>query len=189
MNKIFSAIFLFFMFVASSFGQSQTGSLKGKVTTTEGRGASDVTIALKNKSKGTVTDENGLFEFRKLAVGDYEIEISLVGYETLSQSVAIESGKQQEVSLQLKLSGRELEEVVVKSAGRGYKISKPSSTLRLQGPLLEVPQNIQVVTSKTLADQQIFDMLDGVTRNVSGAARSEHWDNYANITMRGTTIG
>ena len=39
-----------------------------------------------------------------------------------------------------------------------------------------------------MQDQQIFDMLEGVTRNVSGATRVEHWDNYANITMRGSQV-
>jgi iron complex outermembrane receptor protein len=32
-------------------------------------------------------------------------------------------------------------------------------------------------------------MLEGVTRNVSGATRIEHWDNYARITMRGSNVG
>ena len=32
-------------------------------------------------------------------------------------------------------------------------------------------------------------MLEGVTRNVSGATRIEHWDNYASITMRGSNVG
>jgi iron complex outermembrane receptor protein len=31
-------------------------------------------------------------------------------------------------------------------------------------------------------------MLEGVTRNVSGVTRAEHWDNYARIYMRGTNI-
>jgi iron complex outermembrane receptor protein len=46
-----------------------------------------------------------------------------------------------------------------------------------------------VVTAKLIANQQIFDMLEGVTRNVSGATRIEHWDNYARITMRGSNVG
>jgi iron complex outermembrane recepter protein len=32
-------------------------------------------------------------------------------------------------------------------------------------------------------------MLEGVTRNVSGATKIEHWDNYARITMRGSNVG
>lgn len=170
-------------------GQTATGSLQGIVTTAEGKAANDVTVLLKGKNKGTITDDKGNFEFKKLAAGAYEAEISLVGYETLLQSFNIQAGKTERIALQLKLSDKELQEVIVRSEKKEYKVSKPSASLRLQTALLELPQNIQVVTNKTIADQQIFDMLEGVTRNVSGATRSEHWDNYANIVMRGTSIG
>lgn len=171
------------------FAQINTGSLLGKVTTAEGRPAADVTVLIKNTNKGTITDENGHFEFRKMPAGSYEIEISLIGYETLNQAFSIEKDETERLALQLKLSDKELQEVVIKGGQRSYKVSRPSTSLRLQTPLLELPQNIQVVTSKLINDQQIFDMLEGVTRNVSGATRSEHWDNYANITMRGQQIG
>ncbi len=83
-------------------------------------------------------------------------------------------------------STAELQEVVVEASR--YKVDEPSTTLRVQTSLIELPQNIQVVTGKTLRDQQIFDMLDGVTRNVSGAMRVDSWDNYASIFMRGGVI-
>jgi iron complex outermembrane receptor protein len=171
----------------NSFAQTATGSLTGKVITSEGIPAADVTVLL-NK-RGTITDEAGNFVFKKISAGSYELQISLVGYETLTQEITITTGKTENVSLQLKLSGRQLQEVVIKSGRGDYKVTRPSSSLRLQTPLLELPQNIQVVTGKLIADQQIFDMLEGITRNVSGVTRSEHWDNYANITMRGQQIG
>jgi iron complex outermembrane recepter protein len=165
------------------------GTIKGKITTADGSVATDVSVLLKHKNKAAVTNEKGEFEFRKLIAGTYELEISLVGYETVTETVVLEENKVTTVSIQLKLSGQQLEQVVVTGSKAGYKVNRPSSSLRLQTPLLEVPQNIQVVTSRQIADQQIFDMLEGVTRNVSGATRSEHWDNYANIVMRGTTVG
>jgi len=69
-----------------------------------------------------------------------------------------------------------------------FKTNRLSGSLRLQSPLLEIPQNIQVVTSRLIYNQRIFDMLEGATRNVSGATRVEHWDNYARITMRGSNV-
>ena len=69
-----------------------------------------------------------------------------------------------------------------------FKTNRVSNSLRLQSPILEIPQNIQVVTAKLINNQQIFDMLEGVTRNVSGASKVEHWDNYARITMRGSNV-
>lgn len=84
-------------------------------------------------------------------------------------------------------SQEDLEEVVIKK--NKYKQDKPSLSLRLQTPVLEIPQNVQIVSGQTLKDQQITSMSDGVIRNVSGAVRLEHWgDLYTNITMRGSQI-
>jgi iron complex outermembrane receptor protein len=81
-----------------------------------------------------------------------------------------------------------LEKVSVKGKRSPYKAGAASSTLRLATPLLETPQNIQVVTAETMKAQRIFDMREGVTRNISGAAREGHWEGYARIYMRGSNI-
>lgn len=89
----------------------------------------------------------------------------------------------------MNVSNQQLQEVIVITNKNNYNARKGSASLRLHEPLLEVPQNIQVVTSANLADQQVISMSDGLIRNVSGATRLEHWgDMYTNITMRGTQI-
>jgi len=85
-------------------------------------------------------------------------------------------------------TGQELKEVIVTANPSKYVADYPSISLRLKTPVLNIPQNIQIVTKQVLQDQQIFDILEGVTRNVSGARRMEHWDNYALIFMRGSQI-
>jgi iron complex outermembrane recepter protein len=78
----------------------------------------------------------------------------------------------------------ELEEVLFED-----KIGdKPSNSLRINTPVLELPQNIQIISKETIKSQQSFDMLEGIQRNVSGVQRVEHWDNYAQIMMRGSQI-
>lgn len=90
-------------------------------------------------------------------------------------------------NFKLSESQEDLDEVVITK--NKYKQDKPSLSLRLQTPVLEIPQNIQIVSGQTLKDQQIVSMSDGVIRNVSGAVRMEHWgDMYTNITMRGSQI-
>src|SRR5690606_32344316 len=63
-----------------------------------------------------------------------------------------------------------------------------SHSLRLKGPLIEVPQNIQVITADVIGSQQAIDMLENVSRNVSGAQMIEHWGNFARVNMRGFKI-
>ncbi len=80
---------------------------------------------------------------------------------------------------------QEMDEVTI-TGGSAYKADAPSPSLRLAEPLQEVPQNIQVVTNKVLADQQVTSMSDGVLRNVSGLTKLEHWgDLYTRVNMRG----
>ena len=163
------------------------GGVKGKVTTTDNKPAEMVTISINGTKKSTLTGNDGSFIIRNVQPGNYELEVSLVGYENVTQSVTIEANKTSTVTIQLKVSEKQLQEVIVSSGSVGYKTNVASSTLRLQTPLIEVPQNIQVITNRVLKDQQILSMSDGVIRNVSGAMRLEHWgDMYTNINMRGS---
>jgi len=81
-----------------------------------------------------------------------------------------------------------LDEVIVN--GKYYKkyLDKTvSNSLRLDENILEIPQNVTIITNRALEDQQILSISDGVLRNVSGATRQEHWgDLYTNVVMRGS---
>ena len=83
-----------------------------------------------------------------------------------------------------------LEKVIIEKEIQGYKISDPSLSLKMQTPLLQLPQNIQVISPKLIGDQLLTDMADAVSRNVSGASTSIHesWGNYVNLSMRGGRI-
>lgn len=84
---------------------------------------------------------------------------------------------------------KNLSTVVITGNGESYTEKEPSTSLRLQTPLLETPQNIQIVGKAMLKDQQVISMSDGLIRNVSGLIRMEHWgDLYTNITARGSQI-
>src|SRR5690606_17820227 len=86
-------------------------------------------------------------------------------------------------------NAEQMQEVVISSTRNRYNTSSTSSSLRLTTPLLEVPQNIQIVSGDALKDQQVISMSDGLIRNVSGAVRIEHWgDLYTNISARGSQI-
>ncbi|MDO7848194.1 TonB-dependent siderophore receptor [Hymenobacter sp. M29] len=89
-----------------------------------------------------------------------------------------------------KVSTKELSEVTVQ--GRYYKqysTNSVSSVLRLQTPLINLSQNIQVITPEVIADQASFNTTDGVSRNVSGVIRQEVSNNLGpNLFMRGGQI-
>lgn len=82
-----------------------------------------------------------------------------------------------------------LDEVTVTGKPNRYGEQEASPSLRVRTPLIELPQNIQVINENVLKDQQIQSMSDGITRNVSGLVRLEHWgDLYTNISSRGSQV-
>lgn len=168
---------------------AQTGIIKGVVLTADNKPAEGVTIFLRNTAKHTIADNSGAFEIKNVASGSYTVLVSLIGYKDAEKKISVAGGQTTNINIGLEISNKDLNAVVVVANKNSFKTNRVSSSLRLQSPILEVPQNIQVVTSKLINDQQIFDMLEGVTRNVSGATKIEHWDNYARITMRGSNIG
>lgn len=188
MRQIVLVLVLIFSFLAS-VAQSGKGTLKGTISTADKKPGEGVTVVLQPVNRTVLADNKGNYSFTGLEAGEYTLQVSLVSYEDIIRTIQLGAGETKTEDVQLNLSNRELNEVVVIGNKNSFKTNRVSNSLRLGSSLLETPQNIQVVTSKLINDQQIFDMLEGVTRNVSGASRVEHWDNYARITMRGSNVG
>ena len=169
---------------------AQNGSVEGTITTADGVTAEGVTVQINALKKYAVTNNKGNYHLKNIQAGNWEMIISLVGNKQFTQNITVQEGQRIKADIQLTVESKDLESVVVVADGRSsLKVNKTSASLRLQTPLLELPQNIQVVTPKALSDQQIISMSDGLVRNVSGAVRMEHWgDLYTNISMRGAQV-
>jgi iron complex outermembrane recepter protein len=167
---------------------AQTGSVTGSIKTSDGQPAAYVNVSLKGTSKGATTDTEGNFRIEKIKAGSYTVVATFVGLVTRTENIQVSDNQETQVSFTLEEDGQELKEIVVTANPSQYVSDYPSVSLRLKTPLLETPQNIQVVNSQVLKDQQIFDMREGIIRNVSGATQSEHWETYARIVMRGARI-
>ena len=64
-----------------SFAQkNETGIIRGNVITSDGKAAESVSILFKNTTRGTITDETGNFEFRKIRPGKHVLVLSLSGF-------------------------------------------------------------------------------------------------------------
>ncbi|QJD97682.1 TonB-dependent receptor [Mucilaginibacter robiniae] len=110
----------------------------------------------------------------------------------LTTSAMAQAGKavQKDTSFAVKDSTHALKEVTVSSRYyKKYKHDKASNTLKVNTPLLQLPQNIQEIDQSIIADQQALTLIEGVTRNVSGATRNNNADLYASyVFMRGAMI-
>lgn len=184
--KKFYIFFLLLLASVSAFAQN--GRISGQILSSDGQPAEQVSVGIKGSARGAVSDNQGKFTIERIKPGSYTLLVSFVGLATQEKDVEVAAGETVSVSFTLSESANELQEVIVKS-GTTYKSDQFSSSMKLLTPILETPQNVQVVTSKVLADQQVISMSDGLIRNVSGAVRLEHWgDMYANISMRGSQI-
>lgn len=191
MNNITFKKLLFCLLLLSSvtFWAQDKGKITGTVTLSGNTPADNVTVVLKGTIYSSITNEQGQYEIKNIKPGSYTIKVSAIGIKSIEESVSIAAGETVTKDFMLSESQQEIDEVVINGSTNKYKADKPSSSLRLTTPVLEIPQNIQIVTGQTIQDQQIISMSDGVIRNVSGAVRLEHWgDLYTNITMRGSQI-
>lgn len=165
----------------------ELGKISGKVSLSGNVPAENIAVALKGTKYTAVTNSNGQYEIKNVKPGSYVISIHSVGIQAVEDNIVVKSKQTTNKNFSLSESQEDLDEVVITK--NKYKQDKPSLSLRLQTPVLEIPQNIQIVSGQTLKDQQITSMSDGVIRNVSGAVRLEHWgDLYTNIYMRGSQV-
>lgn len=121
---LFSISFIFSFL--SAFAQNH-GKIKGTITTSDGDAAAGVNIILKNTKYGTVSTDDGNFDFNKVRANSYTLQVSLTGYETLETEVTVTENETTTVNLQLKVSNKELQEVVISSPKS--TISKKQTTL------------------------------------------------------------
>lgn len=125
--KQISTIFcLFFFFCNTIFAQQNLGKIKGTITTSDGENAVGVNIILKNSKYGTVSDEDGTFEFNRVKPNTYTLQVSLTGYETLEQQVTVTANETTSLDLKLTVSNKQLKEVVITNE-RGKAFPKQST--------------------------------------------------------------
>lgn len=101
-----------FIFIFSSI-VTFAATIKGKVATSDGKPAIAVTVQLKGTKKITTTNNDGLFVLTNIAAGSYQLQVELIGHETLQQNITVEEGKTTELHLQLTISEKQLGDVVV----------------------------------------------------------------------------
>ncbi|RFS26971.1 TonB-dependent siderophore receptor [Chitinophaga silvatica] len=170
MGKYFTSFFLLlFSFSVITKAQTSTGTIKGKITTSDGEPAAFVTVQIKQNSRGTVTDEKGEFTFRRVSTGPHTLEVSLVGYEPLSKTVTVGGNQTSDVSLQLQVSKTQLTEVTI--IGKNKLANKESEQVaKLPLKYLENPQVYNVI-GKDLLKQQVITGFDDALKNAPGVSK------------------
>jgi iron complex outermembrane receptor protein len=174
-NFIKTAACLLVLLLLNLAALAQTGSIQGRVTTSDGHAAGFVNIYLKEISKGTASEENGTYLLKNVKAGTYTISSSLVGLQTQEKTVAVEAGKVTNLDFALQESGKQLSEVQI-TAKRSLN-ERPLSIGKMAIRPMDLPQSMTVVGSEVIAEQQATKLSD-VIKNVNGVSLG---------TSRGTT--
>ena len=179
--------FPLFLFAGGNEADS-LGVISGAVFTSDGRPAAHVTVIIKNTTKGTVTDADGKFDFKKIKTGNYVLSVSLSGHTPTEIAVVVNQNETAVLKIQLQVTYMELESVTVRSGAASYVETKPSEFLRLNLPLNEIPQNIIVTSRQVLTDQGSLSLAEAF-RTVSGVQKTGGGLNDITLMMRGTDVG
>ncbi|SFE24742.1 iron complex outermembrane recepter protein [Chitinophaga sp. CF118] len=178
--------------IARDIDEDNNGIIKGKVVTSDGKPAADVAVILQGTSHVTSTDGSGSFTFRNIQPGSYQIVVSLTGYNDVVKDILVESAKTVNVSFQLDVSSKQLNEIVV--TGNQNKLVKRSSQYVSKLPLqnMENPQVYSTITKDLIAQQMIYSVDDamrnapGITKLWDATGRSGDGGSY--FSSRGFTV-
>jgi len=171
----------------SMFSQQNNGKIKGTIITSDGDIAAGVNIILKNSKYGTISNENGVFEFNRVKANTYTLQVSLTGYQTLEQEVSVSENETTSLHLQLKVSNKELQEVVV-SGKKSILSKKTDYVARMPISNIENPQVYSVIHKELLLEQVSIDVKNAV-QNAPGAVPITYPSGGVGVTFRGFSTG
>jgi len=180
-------LFILYLFISHTVlaQTNTTGILKGIVTTSDQKPAAHVTIHIRELKRTVQTDDEGAFQFNRLPAGTHQLEISLIGHETLLQAVQIAAGATQSIQLQLKVSGKELSEVIITSGKNRFVKTQSPYVSKMPLRNLENPQVYTTVTQALLQDQLNVTYADAL-KNVPGVIMQlENNSAGGSVTSRG----
>ncbi|MGY3054237.1 iron complex outermembrane receptor protein [Pedobacter sp. UYEF25] len=164
---------IFSLLTVIAFAQ-QFSSVKGTVTTSDGKPATYITIGLKGKGLNDMTNEKGKFEIQRVKAGNYVLKASGVGLQSIEKNIVVTAGEDETIDFVIDQSSNQLNEVNI-NQGRVNKYATKKSAYVSKMPLtnLENPQVYTTISKQTLVDQMVFSV-DDATRNATGIQKM--WD-------------
>ncbi|KIO75677.1 hypothetical protein TH53_19545 [Pedobacter lusitanus] len=145
-----------------------TGTIKGKISTSDGHPAAYVSVGLKNKNLGSTSNEEGYYTIKMVKPGQYTLKVSAVGSKSVEKQIKVQAGEELNVDFIIVQSSDELKEINIRSNARNKFATKKSEYVsKMSLTNLENPQVYTTVSKELMGDQLVFSV-DDATRNVPG---------------------
>lgn len=201
-------LFLLLCWAVSASAQNRTKTtFRGTIYSMEsvdGRGKSEkvplayAVVSLPEVGLATATDVNGQFEIKSIDAGNYRVEISSLGYETLSQEITLPA--EEEFEFQLEATSFYLKNVVVSAestktgASTASKISKSAMDHIQATSLADVMSLLPGAETRTSSEITLQNASTFAVRNGSSFGTAVIMDgapvsNNANMQTMSTALG
>jgi iron complex outermembrane recepter protein len=171
-------LLLILLFITTiSFAQ---GSIKGRITSEDGRPVPGTTLALRqqNTVASVTANSEGYFEFTNVANGKYEVEASAIGFASASQNVTVNnSGAERNFVLLTATAQLQNVEIIGRTARR-YTSDYSFGATRTAILNKDLPLSLNTVTKELIADRQAFQLADAV-KIAPGVIPSSFYNQYA----------
>jgi outer membrane receptor for ferrienterochelin and colicins len=109
--------------------QEPKGSLSGKLSH-ENQPVEFAHVALLRTPLGTISTEQGEYAIENITAGSYQLQVSAIGYKAITLSVAIKSGEQKVMNIELEEDVSHLEEIVI--TGTMKEVTKMNSPIPVE---------------------------------------------------------
>lgn len=186
MKHIYTKIILLIILMGNLTYAQNLGSLSGRIVYSDGIPVENINIAIEGTTRGTVSNEQGMFRLDNLKEDNYNLIISFIGMETVKVDAKVESNKNINIGvITLQESSIELQELVI-SAERLNQFAQKESDYISRIPIKNIdnPQSYSVVTSALLREQVTTD-LPSAFKSVTGGGYVQSNDGNVSVYLRG----
>jgi iron complex outermembrane recepter protein len=165
-SKFKNIFFLFSTLLFVEHIQGQSITLKGTVSTSDGKPAAQVNVQLTEIKQTVATNVSGTYQFLNLRPGKYHLVVSYVGLATqVKHFIVTAESNEQVVNFVLFENQTELKEIIVASALT--KLDKTTTIGKLPIKPMDLPQATAVIERQVLERQQAQTLGD-VVQNLNG---------------------
>lgn len=142
-----------------------TGTIKGKITTSDQQSVPGVSILIKGTTKGTSSNLDGYYILSNVNPGKYIVVVSYVGLNKQEKEVTIEADESCVLNFVLTESSVQLSEVTIEAFKSKNEV--PVSIGKIAIAPLDLPQSVTFIDKTTLEVRQVQTLGDALM-NING---------------------